>query len=144
MRIELDETVVEWSPEMAARITRPRAVKILAMIMEAREVIIQTHPEPETVRYCYNSEWITAMCVKDPEVIDPRGTLRFLQKIDALFAELGITDIPSGQFIGAGTIANAEPDFNETVEEEAERETTPDDNNGFSHPVYDGAEGEED
>ena len=91
MTIELDEKF-EWSPTMAARITRPRAVKILSMIAEAREVIIQTHPEPETVRYCYNSEWITEMCRKDPDVIDPRGTLRFLQKIDALFEELGIDD----------------------------------------------------
>lgn len=92
--IELDETQkqFEFSAEMAKRITRPRAVQILNLIAEARDVIINTHPEPETVRYCYNSDWITAMCEKDPEVIDPRGTLRFLQKIDQLFKELGLTE----------------------------------------------------
>ena len=96
MRIELDETgTIEFSPELVARITRARAIRILEMIREAREVIIQTHPEPETVRYCYASEWIKAMCEKDPEVIDPRGTLRFLQRIDDLFSELGLDKEPS-------------------------------------------------
>jgi hypothetical protein len=95
MVIELDESIetVQARLEMAGRISRPRAVKILALIAEAREVIINTHPEPETVRHCYNSEWITSMCEKDPEVIDPRGTLRFLHKIDALFEELGLPDL---------------------------------------------------
>ena len=124
--IELDEKKVEWSAEMASRITRPRAVKILSMIQEAREVIIQTHPEPETVRYCYNSEWITSMCEKDPEVIDPRGTLRFLQKIDALFAELGLSDEPETGDGFAHPVYGGPPpteEVEETVEEEADRET---------------------
>ena len=110
--IEFDVTEPKWSPTMAARITRPRAVKILALIAEAREVIINTHPEPETVRYCYNSEWITAMCEKDPEVIDPRGTLRFLQKIDALFEELGLDEELSPKDPPAESISGTDPDSN--------------------------------
>ena len=104
MVIELDET--KWSPEMAARITRPRAVKILELIAEAREVIIHTHPEPETIRAIYNSEWIQRMVREAPEMIDPNGTLRFLNRIDALFQELGL-----------GESEPAEPD-------------------GFEHPAY--------
>ena len=78
--------------EMAARITRPRAVKILEMIFEAREVIIQTHPEPDTLRATYSSAWFSKLVEREPEVIDPSGTIRFLQKIDALFVELGLEE----------------------------------------------------
>ena len=109
MVIELDET--KWSPTMAARITRPRAVKILALIAEAREVIIQTHPEPEILRVTYTSEWFKALVRSQPEIIDPNGIIQFLQKIDDLFTELGLDE--------GETAETAEP-------------------NGFEHPVYGG------
>jgi hypothetical protein len=88
---------------MAARITRPRAVKILGLIAEAREVIIQTHPEPEVVRAVYDSDWFMRLVYAEPEIIDPNGTIRFLHKIDELFAELGleegepVTDLPDAE-----------------------------------------------
>ena len=107
--IEFDDTQkVNWSPEMVAKkITRPRAIKILGLIAEAREVIIQTHPEPEILRVTYTSEWFKALVRSQPEIIDPQGTIRFLQKIDDLFAELGleegepVTDLPDAE-LGEG------------------------------------------
>jgi len=93
--IDLDEqTTIEFSPEMVKKITRPRAIKILKMIAEAREVIIDTHPEPDTLRLTINSDWFTKLVEAQPEVIDPNGTIRFLQKLDALFVELGLDDEP--------------------------------------------------
>ena len=140
MVIELDERkkieVPQWSPEMAARITRPRALRILELIAKAREVIIRTHPEPDVVRVVYASEWMRRMVVSDPRVIDPNGTIRFLQEIDDLFNELGLADdlpqTPPG-----------DPDFEETVEEEAEREAGSSGDEEFAHPVY-GKTAEED
>lgn len=91
--IEFDDTQkVNWSPEMVAKkITRPRAIKILGLIAEAREVIIKTHPEPDVVRAVYNSEWMRGLVVSDP-LVDPNGTIQFLQKIDDLFTELGLEE----------------------------------------------------
>ena len=78
------------------------------MIVKAREVIIQTHPEPHVVRAVYASEWMRRMVVSDPQVIDPNGTILFLQEIDDLFTELGLV---------------VEPD-------------EPPEPGGFEHPVY--------
>lgn len=94
--IELDEQATfEFTAEMAKKITRPRAVKILNLIAEARDVIIQTHPEPTTLRQTYASPWFSKLVEENPSVMDPNGTIRFLQKIDALFEELGLNDGPS-------------------------------------------------
>jgi len=121
--IDLDETLaVGGSPELVKRITRPRAIKILALLLEAREVIINTHPEPDTVRAVYNSAWMKDIAHREPEIIDPNGTIRFLQKIDGIFVELGMDENPA-------PADEAPPDFNETPEEEADRETSPDTNN---------------
>lgn len=115
--IELDETQkqFEFSAEMAKRITRPRAVQILNLIAEARDVIIQTHPEPDTLRQTYTSPWFSKLVDENPEVMDPAGTIRFLQKIDALFKELGLTeedaDLPpgDGEAQGESNIPPANP-----------------------------------
>ncbi len=93
--IEFDETLpFGGNAEMVKKITRPRALKILNLIAEAREVIIQTHPEPETLRTTYKSEWFSKLVDQQPEIMDPAGTIRFLQKLDAIFTELGLDDEP--------------------------------------------------
>ncbi len=119
MKIELDEApTFDFSPGLIKKITRPRAIRILELIQEAREVIINTHPEPDTLRLTYSSEWFTMLVEAQPDVIDPKGTIRFLQKIDALFVELGLdegADVPAdlppgdGEAQGESNIPPANP-----------------------------------
>ena len=114
--IDFDEAqAFDFSPELVKKITRPRAIKILELIQEAREVIINTHPEPDTLRLTYSSDWFSKLVEAQPKVIDPNGTIRFLQKIDALFVELGLDDTEDAAALATQAMARSGRDDPDSI-----------------------------
>lgn len=77
--------------DSSTRISRPRAIRLLQLLLRAKEVVIQSHDEPDTLRAVYQSDFIERMLNdSSPEKFDPIGRIRWLRDVDEAFRELGI------------------------------------------------------
>lgn len=72
------------------RISRPRALRILELLVVGHEIMIRTHPDSDTIRAMYLSKMAESMLREAPSTFDPFGRVAWLRAVYELLSELGI------------------------------------------------------
>jgi hypothetical protein len=71
------------------RMSRQRVIRALELLLRGREVAIQSHPEPDTLRAVYPSDMAGKLLEgRDVTSFDPIGRIRWLREVDAFVEEL--------------------------------------------------------
>lgn len=71
------------------RVSRQRAMRLAELLLQAKEIVIQSHPEPETLRAWYGSNMAGTMLEGgNSKAFDPIGRVRWLREVDAFLEEL--------------------------------------------------------
>lgn len=92
--MEKPTSPVEELVASSKRISRGRALRILALLVRGREIMIQTHSEPETLRSLYQSNWVKqALNGPDRNSLDPIGRIAWLRDVAEIIDELGAEDL---------------------------------------------------